>query len=70
MGIKERLFSKTPPFFRKLRTIGLVLIAAGSATSTVQITLPTIITEISGYLIVAGSVMVAVSQAVVKKEEE
>lgn len=70
MGIKERLFSKPPPFFRKLRMIGLVLIAAGSATSTIHITLPEIIIEISGYLIVAGSVMVAVSQAVVKKEEE
>lgn len=70
MGIKERLLSKTPPFFRKLRTIGLVLIAAGSATSTIHLPLPAIIGEISAYMIVAGSVMVAVCQAVVKKEEE
>jgi hypothetical protein len=69
MGIKERLFKKTPPFFRKLRTIGLVLVAAGSTTSTANVVLPPILKEISGYLIVAGSVMVAVSQAVVKDEE-
>lgn len=69
MGIKDRLFKKTPPFFRKLRAIGLVLVAIGSTVSTTTITLPPILKEISGYLIVAGSVMVAVSQAVVKDEE-
>jgi hypothetical protein len=69
MGIKERLFKKTPPFFRKLRTIGLALVAAGSTAGTLNLSLPGIIKEISGYLIVAGSVMVAVSQAVVKDEE-
>ena len=69
MGIKERLFSKPPPFFRKLRTLGLALVAAGSTVSTVNITMPAIIAEIGGYLIVAGSVMVAVSQSVVKDEE-
>lgn len=69
MGIKERLFSKPPPFFRKLRMIGLALIAAGGAVSAANITIPAIIVEISGYLIVAGSVMVAVSQSVVKDEE-
>ena len=69
MGIKERLFKRTPPFFRKLRTIGLALVAAGSTAGTLNLSLPGIIKEISGYLIVAGSVMVAVSQAVVKDEE-
>ncbi|RPD39575.1 hypothetical protein [Chitinophaga barathri] len=69
MGIRERLFKRTPPFFRKLRAAGLVLVAAGSAISTVDIPLPGMLKEISGYLIVAGSVMVAVSQAVVKDEE-
>ncbi|MRG45341.1 hypothetical protein GFS24_09450 [Chitinophaga sp. SYP-B3965] len=69
MGIKERLFKRTPPFFRKLRTAGIVLIAAGSTIGTVNVSLPGIVKEISGYLIVAGSVMVAVSQAVVKDEE-
>lgn len=69
MGIRERLFKKTPPFFRKLRTIGLALIAAGTTVSAVNVPLPGIVKEISGYLIVAGSVMVAVSQAVVKDEE-
>jgi hypothetical protein len=69
MGIKDRLFKKTPPFFRKLRAIGLVLVAIGSTTSAANVALPALMKEISGYLIVAGSVMVAVSQAVVKDEE-
>lgn len=66
MSIKERLLKKTPPFFCKLRTIGLVLIAAGGATSSVKVPLPNIVIEIGNYLIVGGSVMVAVSQVVVK----
>lgn len=69
MGIKERLFKKTPPFFRKLRTIGLALIATGTTVSTVKVSIPDLFKEIGGYMIVAGSVMVAVSQAVVKDEE-
>ncbi|WP_246858810.1 hypothetical protein [Chitinophaga sp. XS-30] len=61
--------SKTPPFFRKLRAIGLSLIAAGGVLATTPEALPEIVIRIGGYLIVAGSVMTAVSQAVVKGEE-
>ncbi|GEP98105.1 hypothetical protein CCY01nite_43650 [Chitinophaga cymbidii] len=69
MGIKERFMSKTPPFFRKLRAIGLSLVAAGGVLATTPEALPEIVIRIGGYLIVAGSVMTAVSQAVVKGEE-
>ncbi|MFD2887442.1 hypothetical protein [Chitinophaga cymbidii] len=61
--------SKTPPFFRKLRAIGLSLVAAGGVLATTPEALPEIVIRIGGYLIVAGSVMTAVSQAVVKGEE-
>lgn len=69
MGIKERFMAKTPPFFRKLRAIGLSLVAAGGVLATTPESLPEIIVRIGGYLIVAGSVMTAVSQAVAKGEE-
>ena len=69
MGIKERFMARTPPFFRKLRTFGLALVAAGGAIATSREAMPEFMTQASGYLIVAGSVIVAVSQAVVEDKE-
>lgn len=69
MGIKDRLMSKTPPFFRKLRTVGLSFMAAGAALAASPELLPVLITRVGGYLIVAGSVIVAVCQVVTEDKE-
>lgn len=65
----ERYKTETPPFFKKLRLAGLSLAAAGGVLVASPITLPAIVVTIGGYLIVAGSVATAVSQAGVKSEE-
>ncbi|MDF2450425.1 MAG: hypothetical protein K0R26_2929 [Bacteroidota bacterium] len=65
MTIKERLKAPTPKFFRVLRNVGLGLAAAGGVLVAAPVALPALAVTIGGYLIVAGSVATAVSQAVV-----
>lgn len=65
----ERYQTETPPFFKKLRLVGLTLAAAGGVLVTSPIALPVSVVTIGGYLIVAGSVATAVSQAGVQHEE-
>ncbi|MDF2451438.1 MAG: hypothetical protein K0S26_942 [Bacteroidota bacterium] len=65
MTIIDRLKAPTPRFFKILRNVGLGLAAAGGVLVATPITLPALAVTIGGYLIVAGSVATAVSQAVV-----
>lgn len=67
--LTERAKAKTPPFFKKLRIVGLVLAAAGGALVAAPIALPAVVITVAGYLIVAGSVATAVSQVAVQDEE-
>lgn len=64
MTIKERLSSPTPPFFKKVRNIGLILAAISATILTAPVALPTAIVQVAGYLAVGGTVATAVSQAV------
>jgi hypothetical protein len=66
--IVERLQQETPPFFRILRNAGLCMAAAGAAILAAQVELPAIVVTIANYLIVAGSVAGAISQATVMQE--
>lgn len=66
MNLLQRLKAPTPKFFKVLRTIGLSLAAAGGALLAAPIALPVGLVSLGGYLIVAGSVATAVSQAAVK----
>lgn len=61
----NRCGQNTPPFFKKMRTIGLVLAAAGTAVVSAPIALPTLVITVGGYLIVGGTVATAVSQAAI-----
>ncbi len=65
----ERCKSDTPPFFKKMRLVGLTLAAVGGVLVAAPIALPAAIVTVGGYLIVAGSVATAVSQVAVKDEE-
>ncbi len=67
--LAERCKADTPPFFKKLRLIGLTLAAVGGVLVAAPIALPVAIVTAGGYLIVAGSVATAVSQVAVKDEE-
>ena len=64
MKLIDRLKAPTPKFFKILRNIGLGLAAAGGVIIASPIAIPTLIVTIGGYLIVAGSVATAISQAV------
>ena len=67
--IMNRLQQPTPPFFQKVRNIGLVIAAVGTSIIAAPVTLPLLLVNIGGYLVVAGGVMTTVGQAAVKKEE-
>ena len=59
----------TPPFFKKVRNIGLTIAAIGGAVLAAPVALPAAVITAAGYLAVAGTVASTVSQAVTGKEE-
>ncbi|PSL42386.1 hypothetical protein CLV51_11324 [Chitinophaga niastensis] len=67
MKLIQRLSASTPPFFSKVRNIGLILTAISGALMGIP-AIPAIIIKVAGYLAVAGTVMSGVSQAAVEKE--
>ena len=66
--IISRMQAPTPPFFKKLRNIGIALTAVSIALTTAPFALPLVVVKIAGYLAIAGSVASAVSQAAVEGE--
>jgi hypothetical protein len=70
MKFSERIKKPTPPFFKKLRNIGIILAATGGAILAAPITLPSIVLSIATYLAVAGTVATTISQAVVSDTKE
>jgi hypothetical protein len=66
--IVTRLNSPTPKFFKILRNVGLGLAAVGGVLVASPVVLPAIVVTVGGYLVVAGSVATAVSQAVTTDE--
>jgi hypothetical protein len=67
-SVGERIKQKTPPFFKKLRTIGLVVAAIGTSLVMAPVALPVLVTTIGGYLIVGGTVLSTVSQTAVESK--
>jgi hypothetical protein len=70
MKVIDRFKSPTPKFFKTLRNIGLVLVAAGGVLVAAPVAIPVALVTAGGYLIVAGSVATAISQAVTKTEDK
>lgn len=67
MKLTERLTASTPPFFSKVRNIGLIMTAISGALIGIP-ALPLIVAKIAGYLAVAGTVMTGVSQTAISEE--
>jgi hypothetical protein len=67
-SLGDRIKQKTPPFFKKLRTIGLVVAAIGTSLVMAPVALPVLVTTIGGYLIVGGTVLSTVSQTAVESK--
>jgi ABC-type xylose transport system permease subunit len=69
MNVIQRMQAPTPKFFKTLRVIGLALAAASGALLATPVALPAAIITLAGYLTVAGTVVTAVSQTAVAREE-
>jgi len=69
MNILNRFKEPTPKFFKTLRNIGLGLATAGGTLLAAPITLPAWLFSIATYVVVAGTVVTAVSQATVEGED-
>lgn len=65
----SRLKSPTPKFFKNLAKVGGVVVAVGTAIITAPVAIPAAIVGIGSYLIVGGSVILAVAP-LAKKEDE
>lgn len=70
MSVVDRINAPTPPFFKKLRSIGIMVGIVGGALATAPIALPVAIVSLSGYLITAGSILTAVSSVTVDDNSE
>lgn len=68
MNLIKRIQSPTPPFFKKVRTIGLILAAVSGSLLAAPIALPAIVGQLATYLALAGSVASAVSQVATTEE--
>jgi len=69
MNIVERYRKPTPKFFKVLRNIGIALATAGGAIIAAPIAIPAALITVATYATIAGTVVTAVSQAVVKDED-
>ena len=68
MEILKRASKPTPPFFKRIRNIGLILAGVSAAIISAPIALPAAVITVSGYLAVAGSIAGAIAQ--MAKDEE
>jgi hypothetical protein len=69
MTIFQRFKAPTPPFFKKVRQVGVTLAAVSAAVLTTPVALPATVVTIAGYIAVAGAVAVAISQAATGDDE-
>lgn len=68
MNILDRYKKPTPRFFRAIRNIGIAMATAGGAVLASPMALPEHIISLSSYLIIAGTIASAISQAAVLDE--
>lgn len=68
LKFSQRIQAPTPPFFKTLRTAGLLLAATSGAVlgMPAAVLVPALVTKIAGYVAVAGGVLSAVSQTAVE----
>lgn len=66
MNILNRYKKPTPRFFRILRNLGLSFATVGGTILAAHVSLPTWLITIATYAVVIGTVVSAISQAVVE----
>ena len=70
MNLINRIQAPTPKFFRKVRTIGIILAAVSASIMAAPVALPVVVVQIAGYLAVAGSVATAVAQTATEENND
>jgi hypothetical protein len=68
-SVGKRCQAETPPFFKKLRTVGLVIAAVGTTIVASPVAIPAAVVTVGGFMILGGSIMTAVSQAAVSEAD-
>ena len=61
-NLNRRIWAKTPPFFKKVRNIGLVVAGVGTAIATLPVSLPVGLVSLSSYLIAIGTTAATIAQ--------
>jgi len=69
MNILNRCRKPTPKFFQSIRNIGIGLATAGGTLLASPIDLPDWLSSAATYIVVAGTVATAVSQATVDADD-
>lgn len=67
--IKQRASAPTPQFFQKVKKIGLIIAAIGTAVITAPGVVPAALLTYAGYAITAGTVLVSIAQLTVDEEQ-
>jgi hypothetical protein len=65
MNVIERIKAPTPKFFKRLRSIGLALLAISGSVIAAPVVLPAVVVSIAGYTALAGGIISAISQVTV-----
>ena len=68
MNMIQRLQSTTPPFFKKVRNIGIILATVSATLLAAPIALPAVVLQVAGYMAVAGTVATAISQTTISDQ--
>ncbi|HTG64957.1 MAG TPA: hypothetical protein VL859_01150 [Flavobacterium sp.] len=65
MNVIERIKAPTPKFFKRLRSIGLALLAISGSVIAAPVVLPAVVVSIAGYAALAGGIISAISQVTI-----
>jgi hypothetical protein len=68
MNMIDRLQAATPPFFKKIRNIGIILATVSATLLAAPIALPAVVLQLAGYMAVAGTVATAISQTTISDQ--
>lgn len=68
MNLIDRAKAPTPKFFKLLRSVGVALASVGGVIIGAPIVLPLVLVTAGGYILLAGTIITAVSQITVYEQ--
>ncbi|WPR77488.1 hypothetical protein [Algoriphagus sp. NG3] len=67
--LSSRATAPTPPFFQRVKKIGLIIAAVGTAVLTAPGTIPAVLLTYAGYAVTTGTVLISISQLTVDEQK-